>query len=317
MRREVGQSSLAEALVSGSSRRSAGRLDRIGALIDWDAVAAILSGLRQAQTGRPGYPPVVMMRALLLAQWYRLSDPELEEALADRLSFRRFVGLSLQDRVPDETTLCRFRGMLAGGLADLVMAEVERQLAAHGLILKQGTIIDATVVSAAVHKPARVNQPSQLDPDAKWLSHGNGRIKFGYKAHICVDQGSGLIRKSLMTAASTHDSAPADQLIMGDEAAVYADKAYDKKERRRQLRARGVKDRIMHKGNRGHPITIWQARRNRLLATLRSSIERTFGIWKRWYDYQRVRYRGLARNNTQLQLLCIAFNLRRALVLQG
>ncbi len=147
------------------------------------------------------------MRALLLAQWYRLSDPELEEALADRLSFRRFVGLSLQDRVPDETTLCRFRGMLAGGLADLVMAEVERQLAAHGLILKQGTIIDATVVSAAVHKPARVNQPSQLDPDAKWLSHGNGRIKFGYKAHICVDQGSGLIRKSLMTAASTHDSA--------------------------------------------------------------------------------------------------------------
>ncbi|MEJ1978856.1 MAG: transposase [Acetobacteraceae bacterium] len=86
------------------------------------------------------------------------------------------------------------------------------------------------------------------------MSHGNGRIKFGYKAHICVDQGSGLIRKSLMTPASTHDSAPADQLIMGDEAAVYADKAYDKKERRRQLRARGAKDRIMHKGNRGRPI---------------------------------------------------------------
>ncbi len=119
-----------------------------------------------------------------------------------------------------------------------------------------------------------------------------------------------------MTPASTHDSAPADQLIMGDEAAVYADKAYDKKERRRQLRARGAKDRIMHKGNRGRPITVWQARRNRLLATLRSPIERTFGIWKRWYDYRHVRYRGLARNNTQLQLLCIAFNLRRALVLQ-
>ncbi|MEJ1977162.1 MAG: transposase [Acetobacteraceae bacterium] len=76
----------------------------------------------------------------------------------------------------------------------------------------------------------------------------------------------------------------------GDEAAVYADKAYDKKERRRQLRARGAKDRIMHKGNRGRPITVWQARRNRLLATLRSPIERTFGIWKRWYDYRHVRY---------------------------
>ncbi|MEJ1977298.1 MAG: transposase [Acetobacteraceae bacterium] len=114
MKRDIGQGSLAEALVCRSSRRSEGRLDRIAALIDWDAVAAILSGLHPAQTGRPSYPPVVMMRALLLAQWYRLSDPELEEALADRLSFRRFVGLSLQDRVPDETTLCAFAACWPG-----------------------------------------------------------------------------------------------------------------------------------------------------------------------------------------------------------
>lgn len=318
MRKQMGQGSLAEVLTSRSSRPAVGRLERIAALIDWSAVSGILSGLHRSPAGRPGYPPDLMMRALLLAQWYRLSDPELEEALADRLSFRRFVGLSLQDRVPDETTLCRFRSALtADGLAARVMAEIERQLDGHGLMLKTGTIIEASVVEAAVHRPARVNAPSAHDPDATWLSHGNGRIKFGYKAHICVDQGSGLIRKALMTPASTHDSAPADALIMGDEAAVYADKAYDKKSRRAMLRARGAKDRIMHKGQRGRPATVWQTRRNRLLATLRSPIERTFATWKRWYDYTRVRYRSLARNDTQLQLLCIAFNLRRALVLQG
>ncbi|MEJ1975010.1 MAG: transposase [Acetobacteraceae bacterium] len=189
-------------------------------------------------------------------------------------------------------------------------------IATHGLILKQGTIIDATVVSAAVHKPARVNQPSRLDPRCPMVESWQRAHQIRLQGPYLCRSGLGLIRKSLMTPASTHDSAPADQLIMGDEAAVYADKAYDKKERRRQLRARGAKDRIMHKGNRGRPITVWQARRNRLLATLRSPIERTFGIWKRWYDYRHVRYRGLARNNTQLQLLCIAFNLRRALVLQ-
>ena len=143
-----------------------------------------------------------MIRALLLAQWYRLSAPELEEALADRLSFRRFVGLSLQDAVPDETTVCRFRGALAqAGLAERVMAEVGRQLEARGLVLKTGTIVDASMVDAVVRKPSRIDQRSPLDPDANWLSHGNGRVRFGYKAHIGVDQGSGLVRKAVLTPA--------------------------------------------------------------------------------------------------------------------
>ena len=318
MRKQMGQASLADALTTMSSRRGPDRLERIAGLIDWSAVSAILSGLSASRFGRPGYPPDLMMRALLLAQWYQLSDPQLEEALADRLSFRRFVGLSLQDGVPDETTVCRFRASLAtDDLAQKVMAEIGRQLDAHGLILRTGTIIDASVVDAAVHKPHRVNEPSPHDSDANWLSHGNGRIRFGYKAHIAVDQGSGLIRAALLTPASRHDSGPADRLIQGDEAAVYADKAYDKKARRQTIKARGAKDRIMHKAQRGQKLTIWQTRRNRLLATLRSPIERTFGIWRLWYGYTAVRYRSLARNTTQLQLLSMAFNLRRAVVLQG
>jgi transposase, IS5 family len=318
MRKLLGQNSLVDALVSKSSRRGEGRLDRIAQLIDWAPVVAIASQLSTSRTGRPSFPPEVMIKALLLAQWYRLSDPELEECLADRLSFRRFVGLSLQDKVPDETTVCRFRGALAEhGLSELLLAEVNRQLEAKHLFVKAGTIIDASVVQASVKPPATGEDTSPQDPDAKWLNHGDGRGRFGFKAHIAVDLGLGLIRKALMTPAATHDSQPADQLMMGDEKAVYADKAYQKKERRAALRASGIKDRIMHKSQRAHPLTFWQTLHNTLIAGPRRTIERTFGTWKRSYGYTRVRYRGLSRNGSHLQLLCIAFNLRKAEAAMG
>jgi len=113
----------------------------------------LLAPLR-AQRGRLGYPPLALFRALLLAQWYQLSDPGLEEALADRLSFRRFCGLGLDDRTPDETTICRFRAALAGHrLAEALFTELNRQLDACGLVLKAGTRIDATLVEAAVPRP--------------------------------------------------------------------------------------------------------------------------------------------------------------------
>lgn len=136
--RRIGQGSLAEALLpagAGSNRR----LERIAGLIDWAPMERLLAPLR-APIGRPGYPPLALFRALLLAQWYQLSDPGLEEALADRLSFRRFCGFGLDDGTPDETTLCRFRAALAErGLAEALFAELNRQLDARGLVLKAGT----------------------------------------------------------------------------------------------------------------------------------------------------------------------------------
>jgi transposase len=127
----------------------------------------LLAPLR-APTGRPGYPPLALFRALLLAQWYQLSDPGLEEALADRLSFRRFCGFGLDDGTPDETTLCRFRGALAErGLAEALFAELNRQLDARGLVLKAGTGFDATLVEAAVARPPQSEgEVSTLDPEA-------------------------------------------------------------------------------------------------------------------------------------------------------
>jgi IS5 family transposase len=275
-----------------------------------------LKPLRSKQ-GRKGYPSLMMFKALLLQQWYGLSDPGLEEALLDRLSFRRFCGFSLEDATPDETTFVRFRAALAErGLAEKVFDEVARQLEKQGLILKTGTLIDASLVASSVAKPGgKAGAGSALDLDARWTKQ-YGRASFGYKAHIAVDQFSCLIRKAVLTPANIYESLVADTLIMGDEKAVYADKGYEHKDRRRRLKALGIKDRIMHRSHKNQDgLPHWQQVRNRLIIPLRSSVEKLFGTMKRSYGYNRVRYLGLQRNASHLHLLCIAMNMRRAEVL--
>ena len=164
---------------------------------------------------------------------------------------------------------------------------------------------------------ARRARGAELDPDADWTQRKGGGSHFGYKAHVAVDQGSGLIRKALLTSAKVNDSEVADALICGDEQTVYADKAYDSTARRELLAAMGIGDGIMRRARWGtarHPDPQLVAR-NASLSPIRSAVERSFAAMKQWYGYRRVRYRGLARNTLQLHLMCIAINLRRALVL--
>ena len=190
--------------------------ERIGALLNWGRIEQMLSAVYAAGEGRPAYRPLVMLRALLLQQWYSLSDPELEEALCDRLSFRRFVGLSLEEEVPDHSTLSRYRSKLVErGLSAQVFAEVNRQLERRGLMVKRGTLIDASLVEASIKPPrdaeSTPGQGSALDPDADWTRRkGGGGSHFGYKAHVAVDESSGLIRKALLTSAKVNDSEVAD-----------------------------------------------------------------------------------------------------------
>jgi IS5 family transposase len=312
MTKQIG---LAEALVGPGFGRNA-RLEKITALIDWAPLERLLAPLHAAETGRPPYATLSLFKGLLLQQWYGLSDPGLEEALGDRASFRFFCGFSLGDAVPDETTFCRFRGALAArGLAEALFAEINRQLEAKGFIVKRGTLLDATLVRAAVQPPhPEEGRAGARDPEARWTVRDDPKKNtYGYKAHVAADQGSGLIRKALLTPANVHDSIPADDLILGDERAIYADRGYDKAERRAALRARGIKDRIMHKAPRGRPLDRHRRRRNRLIAAIRAAVEGIFGTWKRGYGYGRVRYRGLLRNHAHLQILSIAFNLRRAI----
>ena len=295
------------------------RLDRIDRLIDWPKVAALLDGVHAAPEGRPAYRPVTMVKIIVLQQWYDASDVGMEEALQDRLSFRRFAELTLTDAVPDHSTISRFRKKITErGLARALFAEVNRQLEAKGMLVKRGTLIDATIIEAQARRPqSEAGARSGTDPDAAWTKKGK-RSHFGYKMHIGMDAGSGLIRGVEFTPANVADTEAADALIMGDEEAVYADKAYESKERRERLRAQGVKDRIMHRGHKHQSgLPHWQRRRNGLLSKVRAPVEQVFGTLKHCYGYWRVRCMGLRRNEAEALFKALGCNLRRADGLRG
>ena len=291
------------------------KLERINALVDWTKLTPLVSGIYASPLGRPSYPPLVMVKVLMLQQWYDASDPGIEEALWDRVSFKRFVGLSLEDAVPDHTTISRFRKEVTErGLAPGLFEELARQLEGRGLLVKKGTLMDAMIVEAQAKRPTLREGPggSKTDPDARF-TRKRGKTHFGYKAHIGVDAGSGLIRKALLTPANVNDTEVADALVSGDEEAVYADKAYGSKQRSEWLKSMKIKDRIMRRANKHHPVLPpWEQRRNGLISRLRAPVERVFGTLKRSYGYGQVRYIGQGRNATELLFKCMAYNLRRA-----
>jgi len=339
--KKIGQLGFADDLV-GNRLGANATLDRIGKLIDWGKVEALLEDLHSSRYGRPAFPPLALFKALLLQQWYALSETKLEEALGDRLSFRRFCGLSLEDSAPDQVTINRFRNLLV--VEDLVQPlfdEIVRQIDARGLILRQGTLIDASLVEAAVKRPkapkdeamtasdteaesapdqtAQPRPASKLvrsphDPEAAWAKKG-GKRSFGYKAHIGADKGSAIIRRAVLTPANVNDTVPADALYCGDEKAVYADQAYSTKARSAKLKAAGIKDRTMSRANKHHPLTERQKIRNKAIGKRRGPVEQVFARLKGPYCWARVRYRGLVSNHAHLLLLCSAMNLRRMAIL--
>src|SRR3954468_13465076 len=314
-RRDFRQLGLADSIVRRRGKKSEW-LDRLDAALDWPALGRIVAGGFASRQGGLGFPPLAFVSLLLLRQWYGLSDERLEAAVDDRLSFRRFAGIPLAESVPVHSSVWRFREELAKrGLAERLLAEVNRQLDARGLILRRGTLIDATILEAAVQPPkGDAGEVAERDPQAGW-TRKNGKSRFGYKAHAAVDEGSGLVREAVMTPADVHDSVPADDLVQGDEGAVYADKAYDSEARRAGLRARGIEPRSMHKARRARPLKPWQVAFNKAVAPIRAGVERLFATMKRAYGHRRVRHGGPAPSDVQLQALCVAINLRRALAL--
>jgi len=322
--RRVGQLSLGEGAVVAASG-SNGVLERVAVLVDWVPVEALLHELRSGPMGAPGYPALMMFKALLLQRWYALSDPALEEALKDRLSFRRFIGVSLSDPIPDYSTLWRFREALGEARSAAVFAQIGRQIEGWGFVLKQGTLIDASLVPAAVKappppkgdlppdadgRPASRLVASEHDPDAAWTSK-NGKRHFGYKLHIAMDQTSRIIRRLMVTPANVNDTVVADGLICGDEAMVYADKAYDTHARSERLARLGIANGIMRRPNKWQKLTRDEVARNERLAKTRGAIEPLFSLFKNVYGFTRARYRGLRRNAAAFALAAIAMNLKR------
>jgi transposase, IS5 family len=257
-RRDFRQLGLADSIVRRRGKESAW-LDQLDAAIDWAALERIVAGIYASREGGLAYPLLTYVKLLLLQQWHGLSDEALEAAVDDRLSFRRFAGIPLSEAVPDHSSIWRFREQLARkGLAERLLAEVNRQLDAKGLIIRRGTLIDATILDAAVRLPGGdAGEVSPRDPQAGW-TRKNGKSRFGCKAcpaldagaHAAVDAGTGIVREAVMTPADVHDNVPADDLVQGGEEAVYADKAHDSAERRAGLRERGIAPRIMCQARR-------------------------------------------------------------------
>jgi IS5 family transposase len=310
--KRTGQASFVEALLPKGTGNNK-QLDRLSELVKWYRFEKLIGHLREEGTpGHPGFPVLVLFRAILLQSLYGLSERELEDALIDRLSFKRFVGLSFEDKAPDHSVLNRFRNrLIAEGLIEKLFAELDRQLEKAGVILKRGTMLDATLIDT-VSSPGKGEEPSN-DPDARFAKRqGKSGSVFGYKMHAGVDEGSGLIRSVITTPANVNDTVPADELIRGDERVVWADAAYDTHARRARLKAEGKKPRIARRPNKHHPDLPPRLKRyNRLIARRRAAVETTFATLKCRMRLTTIRYVGLTKAKAQVLMAAIAFNMRR------
>jgi IS5 family transposase len=285
-------------------------LDQLNTLVNWQPIQRALEGMFTATTGRLPQPPLSVFKMLLLEHCYGVSDPQCEELVRDRLSWRRFVGLAFTDAVPDETTLVRFRQrLIEHGLQEQLLVLINRQLAAQGLILKQVTLVDATLVQAA-RRVRSSGGSGGGDADADYTVKA-GQPHYGYKAHVAVDEQHTMIRRADLSAASVHDSQRFEAVVKGDEQMVVADKAYASAERSAWLERRGIHNGILRRGRRGQPLGEPAERVNRFLSSVRCKIEKVFGHWKRSLGYRRVRYVGWARNRLELEFKCLAWNLKR------
>lgn len=286
-------------------------LEKLERALDWKPIEAVLQTMYPATTGRPPCPPLVLFKMSLLQHCYGLSDPQCEELVADRISWRRFVGLGLQDKVPDETTLVYFRRRLReeGAHEGLLLQLVNRQLEEKGLILRTCTLVDATLLQASRRLPAK-GQEGGGDPQAG-LTVRKGQLYYGYKAHVGVDQAHTLIRQVTLTQANVHDSQEFEKVVRGDEEMVMADKAYWSEHRSRWCFRRNILNGILRKASARRPLAARTAKLNRRLSRIRCGIEKIFGWWKRCAGYRRVRYVGREPNRLELEFKSICWNLKR------
>lgn len=313
-RKRIGQMSWVDGAVERRLGQRRDRLGEIAAQIDWRPFETLLSPIHASARGEASYPPLTMFKVLLLQRWYDLSDPAMEEALYDRLSFRRFAGLALEDETPDHSTIFRFREQVTQRkLMAPLLFELGRQLDAAGAILKQGTLVDATIIQSAARRPRMdEDKVSPVDPDARFgTNNERRRYTFGYKLHVAVDAGSGLVRTLATTPANIQEVSLARDLVQGDEQAFYGDRGYDADWLHEELAERGIADGIMRRNRPNHKLSPEEIAHNHALSLRRRTVEKLFGTLKRSYRLGRMPYFNLARNATALALACFAFNLRR------
>jgi len=266
-----------------------------------------------SQGGRPACRVGVLLRIMILQHLYGLSDPQAEEQLKDRLSFQKFVQLSAHEAVPDETTICRFRQRLIECvLHEQLLELVNKQLEERGYIVKRTTLVDATLVESSRKRPNSKVAAEGLAPDADAsYTRKYNRSFYGYKAHISSDGQHQLIRTAVVSTAKAQDAHLWERIAPTDTKEIYGDKAYDTKANKAWMRKRGIRNGVEKKGAHHIKLTAWDRRNNRRKQGVRRHIERIFAHLKKWQHYRRVRYLGLVRNQLELTLKAVAYNLKR------
>jgi IS5 family transposase len=335
MHRRDEQPGFIDQMVGPGRARSDRFFEAVNLVVDWRPIEEALSVIHASRMGRPAITPLMLFKILLIERWYNLSDPAAEDALNDRKSFARFVGLPLDRSAPDNSSISRFRTELnRRGLMAPLMEQLMRQIEAKGLVLKEGTLMDATFVLSAARPPsaprrkrpaggpdpdqAEASAPqdpldagkrSRIDPDARWGKKG-AKAFFGYKLHLAADQERRIVRAHKVTCANINDCEMGPDLVQTDGGAHYGDKGYASRPLREKLAAHGLADGIMQLGTKHYPLRPAQKRRNRILAGIRGAVEGIFGETKRTLGLARARYRGLAKVQLECDLVIFAFNLK-------
>lgn len=287
--------------------RTTSSLDMLASLVDWAPIAALLDPLYPAAKGEPAWPPLAMVKALLLSIWYDLSDVKLAEALDDRASFRRFCGFSTTEATPERTAFVRFRRLLVAHKLDRTLFEaVTTQLKSKAVTVKTGTLVDATIIASA----------TEGDEDARWVKHKGKRAVHGFKAHVGADADTALVEEVSITSANINDGKAGPDALPETPGEVFADSAYRGNHFRDAVRARGGIPRIVATGmwGRDEQGTLRKLHEwNQPIHRVRGRIEKIFGTWKRSYGLRRMRWRGLAKAALQVRLTATAYNLKRAM----
>lgn len=259
--------------------------------------------------GRRPLPLERMFRIYCLQQWYNLSDPGAEEALYDSITMRCFAGVRADDDViPDETTILNFRRLLERHeLTERVLAQINAHLSERGLFVGKGTIVDATIINAP---SSTKNAENKRDSEMHQTRKGK-QWYFGMKLHTGVDDGFGLVHTVQGTAANVADVNLLGELLHGGEVRVHGDSAYHSKALAAQAEASGIEFSVNQRGSKHKPLTQAQRTRNRRLSRVRAVVEHPFLVVKRLWGHAKVRYRGIAKNLAQMNVLFGLANLYR------
>jgi len=282
-------------------------LAEMDGVIPWAAILGLIEPhYPQAGNGTQPMPMERMLRIYFMQQWFNLSDPAAEDSLYDSESMRRFAGIELMDdAVPDESTILRFRHLLEQHrLTEQIFGLVRGLLEQKRLLLKSGTIVDATIIEAP---PSTKNEAKARDPEMRQTRKGKD-WHFGMKAHVGTDL-NGLVHSLVTTDAAQSDIGQLPKLLHGEERELYGDQAYWSALHRHAARQRGIRYRVNRRPNPTRPLTEYQRQLNRLRSATRARGEHAFHVVKRLWGFSKVRYRGLAKNTARLFTMFALANL--------